>query len=206
MIQDLPLPAEVPVQVTDDSLCEGDSHAASPPEGDSPTALDHQEDVQVGQRRSIDVPMEGSSDESFEVILCGGEMEAPIAMMEAPTRATNGRKGKRGSKGEVNTNGDGSPPSKSPKELKSPVTGLTRKRKPTLPRQLLAKRKARKQCSSKRKSAQDSNPSTTNSAMMTIDCRHVTGYVSSCTLPTIDTIHYSITGSSRNNSRSQFNS
>ena len=30
-------------------------------------------------------------------------MEAPIAMMEEPTR-TNGRKGKRGSKGEVNTN------------------------------------------------------------------------------------------------------
>ena len=54
---------------------------------------------------SIVVPMEGSGDESFEVILCGGEMEAPIAMMEAPTRATNGHKGKRRSKGEANTNG-----------------------------------------------------------------------------------------------------
>ena len=62
--------------------------------------------------------MEGSGDESFEVILCGGEMEAPIAMMEAPTRATNGHKGKRRSKGEANTNGDSSPPSESPKELK----------------------------------------------------------------------------------------
>ena len=49
--------------------------------------------------------MEGSGDESFEVILWGGEMEAPIAMMEAPTRATNGHKGKRRSKGEANRNG-----------------------------------------------------------------------------------------------------
>ena len=62
--------------------------------------------------------MEGSGDESFEVILCGGETEAPIAMMEAPMRATNDHKGKRRSKGEANTNGDGSPPLKSPKELK----------------------------------------------------------------------------------------
>ena len=167
--QDLPLPAEVPVQVTNNSLCEGDSHAASPPKGDSPTALDHQEDVQVGPRRSIVVPMEGSGDESFEVILCGGEMEAPIAMMEAPTKATNGRKGKRKSKGEANTNGDGSPPSKSPKELKSSVTGSAKKRKQTPSRQLLAKKKKQKRTSSIRKSAQDSIPSATSSTEVNTD-------------------------------------
>ena len=51
--QDLPLPAEVLIQVTNNSLCEGNSHTVSPPEGDSPTALDHQEGVQVGKRAKV---------------------------------------------------------------------------------------------------------------------------------------------------------
>lgn len=157
--EDLLLPAEV--KVADDSLCEGDSHPVSPPGGDTAAASDHQEDVQASRRRSIVVPMEGSGDESFEVILCGGEMEAPIAIMEAPTRAANGRKGKRKSRGEVNTNGDGSPPSKLPTELKSPVTGSAKKRKQTPSQWVLAKKKKQKQLRSKRKSTQDSNPSAT---------------------------------------------
>ena len=121
-MQDLPLPAEV--KVTPSSSCEGGSPPASPPGGGSPTALDHQEDAQANQRRSIVIPMEGSGNESFEVILCGGEMEAPIAVMEAPTKPANGRKGKRRSKAEGDTNGDGSLPSKSTTVLKSPVKSV----------------------------------------------------------------------------------
>lgn len=124
-MQDLPLPTED--KVTPSSSCEGCSPPALPPGGDSPTALDHQEDVQANQRRSIVVPMEGSGNESFEVILCGGEMEAPIAVMEAPTKPMNGRKGKRRSKAGGDANGDGSLPSTSTTVLKSPVKSVGKK-------------------------------------------------------------------------------
>ena len=107
-------------------------------------------------------------------------MEAPIAMMEAPMRATNGRKGKRRSRGEANTNGDGSPPSKSPKELNSPVTGSAKKRKQTPPRQLLVKKKKQKRTTSIRKSAQDSIPSATSSTEVNTDMLQAVSSAAPC--------------------------
>ena len=126
------LPAEVKANPSND--CEedfpligppgGDFPPTGPQGGDSPTASAHQEDVQVNRRRSIVVPLEGSANESFEVILCGGEMDAPIAVMEAPVKPASGRKGKRKSKGDEETNVDGSLPSESCAVLKPPVKGV----------------------------------------------------------------------------------
>lgn len=133
--EELPLPAKV--KANPSNICEGDFPLTGPPGGafpptgppggDSPTASNHQEDVQVERRRSIVVPLEGSANESFEVILCGGEMDAPIAVMEAPARPDSGRKGKRKSKGDGETNEDGSLPSESSAVLKSSVKGVQKR-------------------------------------------------------------------------------
>jgi len=134
-MEESPLPAEVKANTS--NICEGDfpltgplggdSPPTGPPGGDSPSASDHQEDVQVNRRRSIVVPLEGSANESFEVILCGGEMDAPITVMEAPARPASGRKEKRKSKGDEETNVDGSLPSESCAVLKPPVKGVQKR-------------------------------------------------------------------------------
>lgn len=196
-MQDLELPSEV--RGNPSNTCEGNSSPTAPPGVTSPTALDPQEGLQGNQMRSIVVPMEGSGNESFEVILCGGEMEAPIPVMEAPARPTS-RKGKRKSKGEVTANGDGSQPSKSSTVLqpsvegvekrrkgevavngsgslpsksvavpKQPVKGVGKKKKQRLPWRLDAKEKKSKRKRSEGKHTQEPEPGATNSEEMSAD-------------------------------------
>ena len=196
-VQDLELPSEV--RGNPSNTCEGNSSPTAPPGVTSPTAIDPQEGLQGNQMRSIVVPMEGSGNESFEVILCGGEMEAPIPVMEAPARPTS-RKGKRKSKGEVTANGDGSQPLKSSTVLKpsvegvekrrkaevdingsgslpskstavpkQPVKGVGKKKKQRLPWRLNAKEKKSKRKRSKGKPTQEPEPGATNSEEMSAD-------------------------------------